>query len=174
MKKSTRLFELICQVEMYSLDSVADYAATSGLALVRSRQGESFACTSDFCPFGIIALELLTAWDILNKGPSARGSPPSERRHRNWIHKSVLPRRDKAPLYKPLLNGLLSVNAKARWTASECQQWLARNERELQQENASYDESDRHTRSMHPTMSTSRAPSLPDTEPGGSGVAGKT
>ena len=128
----------------------------------------------DLWSFGIIVLELLTGWDIRHDGPGARGAPPSETRHRNWIRTSVLPRRDKAPLYKPLLHGLLSVDVEARWMASECQQWLVRDEREFQLENSSWVERDRHTRSMHPTLSTSMAPSLPDTEPWGSGVEGKT
>ncbi|KAM3548802.1 hypothetical protein ARSEF4850_009209 [Beauveria asiatica] len=126
----------------------------------------------DLWSFGIIVLELLTSWDIRHDGPGADGAPPSETRHRNWIRTSVLPRQNQAPLYKTLLNGLLSLDVRARWTASECQRWLVRDERELQLENSSWVERDRYTRSMHPTLSTPGASSLPDTEPWGSGREG--
>ncbi|KAJ2983240.1 hypothetical protein NQ176_g842 [Zarea fungicola] len=122
----------------------------------------------DMWSFGIIALELLTNWDIKDNGPEGRGGPPSETLHRKWIQTYVLPRRDEAhEETRELLNGLLSVDVQTRWTALQCKKWLGKARDSLE---SSFGEENRNVRSANPTLSTTRAQSLPNTEPWGSSV----
>ncbi|KAJ2983497.1 hypothetical protein NQ176_g656 [Zarea fungicola] len=127
---------------------------------------EGYTNAVDLWSFGMIAMELLTNWDIKENGPETCGGPPSETLHLEWIHKRVLPRRNEAVQNRALLHGLLlgllSLDVQTRWTALQCNRWLddARDspESSLQEEN-------RYVRSTNPTLSTTRAQSLPDTEP---------
>ncbi|KAM4057679.1 kinase [Hirsutella rhossiliensis] len=78
----------------------------------------------DMWSFGIIALELLTAWESMLEGTNAT-MQPSKSWNQDWIRISVMPRVGLAPAAcKPLLRNLLCEAPEERWTAPMCDNWL--------------------------------------------------
>ncbi|OAA59945.1 Protein kinase-like domain protein [Cordyceps fumosorosea ARSEF 2679] len=98
--------------------------------LWKSQNGYSNAV--DLWSLGMIALEILTKGGIFYGAPSDRGHLPIETEYLAWIRSRVLPRRDYDPVYRPLIDALLSEQAVERWKAHQCERWLLRHCRDAE------------------------------------------
>ena len=88
------------------------------------RESLSYTKAIDLWSFGIIAIQLLTEWDVDDEAWNPR-SPPSEAQHLVWIKQAKNCRVPAAPkVYQQMLSGVLSISASERWTAPQTEKYL--------------------------------------------------
>lgn len=133
------------------------YAGSTAYMAPEIPKRKGYTSAVDMWSLGVIAVEVLTEWDI-TAGPG-QGIPSEE-----WIHESVLPRIGHAPeKFRDLLQVLLSEDAKARLTAAQCVSWLqlcagpTDTSEHHNEEQECHADVHRHVRSAHPTLSQTRA-----------------
>lgn len=125
----------------------------------------AYTSAIDVWSFGVVALELLTAWEDLLEQTNATVQL-NRSWNQNWVRNIVIPRVDLASeAFKPLLRNLLCEAPEDRWTASECDEWLQEHRSDVGSSQAEcrdwreplFDEEQRRRRSAHPTLSATRA-----------------
>ncbi|TWU70521.1 hypothetical protein ED733_000393 [Metarhizium rileyi] len=166
-----RMVAKIADVGMSKLDRIGNMQSYAGSFVYMApelwvEEDRGYTKAVDVWSLGVMALELFTDWDsILNDFP--RSGLPGARQHNTWLTKYIMPRLTLAPAeFQQLLTGLLVPSPEDRWSASEAREWLRHlpHEVRIQAEVAKYsvssiesDGSARHVRSVHPTLSTTRA-----------------